>query len=149
MSIDPVNTRIAARMAALGLSQSELARRLGTGQSTVQGWVEAGKLPGTRYLADLPAALECSGHWLLTGEGPIEPPGQTPTLAEMEKTIRAEAVQRIVSAVVAAAYQAGDQLLGLRAVDPSVGELVERIGAALATTPPAKPRVRGAGAKAG
>lgn len=79
-SRDPVARRVALALEASGLSQSALAEALGTAQSTVQNWVAQGKPPGGAHLAKIPGLLNVSGHWLLTGKGPMGAPGATPDL---------------------------------------------------------------------
>lgn len=58
--------RIEQRMLALNFSQSELARRMETRQSTVKGWLE-GSIPRARTLRELAKVLGVSDTWLLTG----------------------------------------------------------------------------------
>jgi transcriptional regulator with XRE-family HTH domain len=60
-------------------TQAAFARMLGTTQQTVQGWLrEEGRLsvPDGESLLALATAFRLSGHWLLTGEGPQEAPGE-------------------------------------------------------------------------
>lgn len=78
-----VNRRIQKRMQVLGLRQQDVAQRIGATQSTVSAQLDPA---GSRWmngdkLVRLPHALECSGHWLLTGEGPEIPPEGGPTHA--------------------------------------------------------------------
>lgn len=68
--------RVQRRMDALGLSQSDVARKLGVDQSSVNRWLtplRGYSLPEGLAMIDLPPVLECSYRWLLTGEGPMTP----------------------------------------------------------------------------
>lgn len=62
-----------------GATQEEIAEALGTGQGTISGW-KRGRVPDAQSLARIAKVYERSGHWLLTGEPPIEPPGVRPDL---------------------------------------------------------------------
>ena len=42
-----------------GLTQAQLAERIGCPQSSVSRWEQSGKAPGTRYLVKIAEALEC------------------------------------------------------------------------------------------
>lgn len=57
-----------------GLDPAGLTRELGFPQGTVWGWLKEGTVPNGKALLRLPAALRVNGHWLLTGEGAVEPP---------------------------------------------------------------------------
>ena len=52
------------------MSQADLARGLGIGVATVSEWFTRGRVPNGDVMLRLPSALQVSGHWLLTGEGP-------------------------------------------------------------------------------
>lgn len=96
MSIDPLVAAFCARLEALrvkrGLTQKAVADLLETGQGTVQPWFKGEKLPSAEMMLRLPAALGVSGHYLLTGEMPIEPPGE---VAESDHVSRVEATAAI------------------------------------------------------
>lgn len=68
-----IGKRIATRRAAMGWSQSELARRAGVKQQTIHQ-IEGGTIQTTRALADIAKALEVSRDWLETGANPPDPP---------------------------------------------------------------------------
>ena len=53
-----------------GMSQTELARRLGVRVATVNEWLNRGTMPSGAIMLHLPRVLSVDGHWLLTGEGP-------------------------------------------------------------------------------
>lgn len=55
-----------------GMSQADLARELGVGVATVSEWFTRGRVPNGDVMLRLPHALGVNGHWLLTGEGPLE-----------------------------------------------------------------------------
>ena len=53
-------------MAARGVSQAELSRRVGADRSTISALLQAGtRLPTAQLAADCAAALEVSCDWLL------------------------------------------------------------------------------------
>lgn len=54
------------------MSQADLARELGVGVATVSEWFTRGRVPNGDVMLRLPAVLSVNGHWLLTGDGPIE-----------------------------------------------------------------------------
>lgn len=56
----PFGEWVEDRYLALGLTQRELADAVGVGQSTVSGWVSAGKLPRARARRELAKALRVS-----------------------------------------------------------------------------------------
>lgn len=56
-----------------GRTQAWLAEELGVRGGTVTDWVQDRALPSGDYMVRLPELLNCSGHWLLTGEGPMRP----------------------------------------------------------------------------
>jgi transcriptional regulator with XRE-family HTH domain len=62
-----------------GMSQADLARGLGIGVATVSEWFTRGRVPNGDVMLRLPAALQVSGHWLLTGEGPRDLDGRRGT----------------------------------------------------------------------
>ena len=105
------------------MSQSELAKRLGTKQSTVHGWVKQGVPPTADLLAKVPAALGINGHWLLTGEGKMDPPAVALDL-EAERA----------AAVAAFAAKLGEALAGtIREVTASASGHITIGGSATAT----------------
>lgn len=48
-----------------GISQSELARRIGSKQSSVSCWLKTGAIPPVPIVADICRTLEISADWLL------------------------------------------------------------------------------------
>lgn len=73
-----VKRRILAYLDERGINQVELGRLMGKGQTSVQPWVTGKSAPSADSLVKLCSALGISGHWLLTGEGPVEAPGTEP-----------------------------------------------------------------------
>lgn len=68
--------RLAAARDAAGMSQNDLARRLGVKTVTLRGWEEDQSEPRANRLSMLSGLLGVSLPWLLTGEGEgVEPPG--------------------------------------------------------------------------
>ncbi len=61
--------RVAWAREALGLTQSDLARRLGVKLKTLEGWESDTAEPRANRLQMLAGLLNVSISWLLTGEG--------------------------------------------------------------------------------
>lgn len=69
--------RVAAGREAIGLTQSDLARRLGVKLKTVRAWEEDLTEPRANKLQMLSGVLGVSLMWLLNGEGEgLEPPDE-------------------------------------------------------------------------
>ena len=66
--------RVAAARDAAGLSQKELARRLGVRLSTVRGWEDDRSEPRANRLSMMAGLLNVSMMWLINGEGAGLPP---------------------------------------------------------------------------
>lgn len=84
--------RIRLRFEQLGITKNELARRIGAAGPTVIEWFTQGALPDGEKLARLPEALEVNGHWLLTGDGPMLPPGAGSGASDQAFRLGAQAV---------------------------------------------------------
>lgn len=75
--------RLTAARDAQGLSQAQLARRLGVKLKTVQGWENDSSEPRANKLQMVAGLLNVSIRWLLTGEGDGVPePASSEELAE-------------------------------------------------------------------
>ncbi|WP_371170789.1 helix-turn-helix domain-containing protein [Aliiroseovarius sp. 2305UL8-7] len=61
--------RLAGAREAVGMSQTELARRLGVKVKTLRGWEEDLNEPRANKLQMLSGLLNVSLRWLLSGEG--------------------------------------------------------------------------------
>jgi transcriptional regulator with XRE-family HTH domain len=69
--------RVAGAREALGLSQADLARRLGVKLRTVRGWEDDLSEPRANKLQMLAGLLNVSIMWLLNGEGDgLDAPGE-------------------------------------------------------------------------
>ncbi|MBC7143106.1 MAG: helix-turn-helix transcriptional regulator [Rhodobacteraceae bacterium] len=74
--------RLAGAREAMGLSQKELAQRLGVRTKVIQGWEEDLKEPRANRLQMLAGMLNVSLMWLLTGEGDgIDAPDARPAMS--------------------------------------------------------------------
>ncbi|MCU9847623.1 helix-turn-helix domain-containing protein [Defluviimonas sp. WL0024] len=83
--------RLAAAREASGLSQADLAQRLGVKTRVIEHWEADAKEPRANRLQMLAGMLGVSLMWLLTGEGDgIEGPGETDTEAAQVKGVLAE-----------------------------------------------------------
>ena len=90
--------RLAAAREALGMSEKDLARRLGIALKTLQSWEADTSEPRANKLQMLAGLLNVSIKWLLTGEGEgVAAPGEAVTtdvaalLAELRQ-LRGEAM---------------------------------------------------------
>jgi transcriptional regulator with XRE-family HTH domain len=79
-----VSERIRLSMDLSGLTQSELAKKLGISQAAVSGWLRGSKTPTSDNVEALAGVLNSSPQWLLYGEGP----GPTPDLAAARDAYR-------------------------------------------------------------
>lgn len=61
--------RVAGARETAGMSQGELARRLGVKKSTLVGWEDDTSEPRANRLSMMAGILNVSIKWLLTGEG--------------------------------------------------------------------------------
>ncbi len=93
--------RLTAAREAAGLSQTDLANRIGVRTKTVQAWEFDMTEPRANRLQMLAGMLSVSLKWLLTGEGDgIAPPDSAPAVAaetaallDEMRVLRAEAGQ--------------------------------------------------------
>lgn len=86
--------RVAGARDAAGMTQAQLARRLGVKKSTVRGWEEDLSEPRANKLSMMAGLLNVSIMWLLTGEGdgmtgPDEVPSERDSLAQVLSELRA------------------------------------------------------------
>ncbi|MBO9449975.1 helix-turn-helix transcriptional regulator [Tropicibacter sp. R16_0] len=70
--------RVAGAREAAGMTQAQLARRLGVKKATVSGWEQDLSEPRANKLSMMAGLLNVSIMWLLTGEGDgmAEPAGE-------------------------------------------------------------------------
>ncbi len=95
--------RIAGARQALGLSQAELAGRLGIKLKTLEGWEHDLSEPRANRLSMLAGLLNVSITWLLTGEGEgLDAPDMatsiSPDMADMLMEMREMKSQMLRSA---------------------------------------------------
>lgn len=79
--------RVAGAREQAGMTQEQLARRLGVKLKTVQGWENDAVEPRANKLQMMAGMLNVSIVWLLTGEGdgPDGPPPERPASAETRR----------------------------------------------------------------
>ncbi|MEY8837895.1 multiprotein-bridging factor 1 family protein [Cribrihabitans sp. XS_ASV171] len=83
--------RVAGAREAAGMTQAQMARRLGVKKSTVVGWEDDVSEPRANKLSMMAGLLNVSIMWLLTGEGAgAEPPDseEAPDLAVVVAELR-------------------------------------------------------------
>jgi len=85
-TMDTIAKRLKIRRKALKLSQVQLAKKAGVGQSAI-GNIEAGTRSSPRNLLGLARALGVTPEWLADGKEPMIPAGDTqsseqPTIAD-------------------------------------------------------------------
>ena len=95
--------RVAAARETLGLSQSDLARKLGVKLKTVQGWEDDLSEPRANKLSMMAGMLNVSFRWLLSGEGdgpgaPDEAEALSPDMSVILTEIRDLRTQMTASA---------------------------------------------------
>ncbi len=79
--------RLAGAREAAGLSQEQLAKRLGVRLTSIQPWEDDASGPRANRLQMMAGMLNVSIRWLLTGEGEgVEGPGQPGTLTDDAQT---------------------------------------------------------------
>lgn len=133
------------------ISGNELARRLETSQSTVQGWTAGRSHPGGEYLVQLPGILRVSGHWLLTEEGPIEPPGEETTGPYAQAKREADMVvrERLVRALETITQELREEQAAATSPAPAMARVIQEAGdvvrddQARRRSQPSKPAGRG------
>ena len=76
-----IGERVREAMEVAGLSQSELARRIGKKQQAIQQ-ILSGTTQRSRYLPEIARETRCSLDWLLTGVGPKRLYGPEAEIAE-------------------------------------------------------------------
>lgn len=90
--------RVAAAREQAGMTQAQLAKRLGLRQTTLRGWEDDVSEPRANRLSMLAGVLNVSMRWLINGEGPgiLSPqdaePGSEDTAAIMAelRSLRAD-----------------------------------------------------------
>lgn len=75
--------RLAGAREAAGLTQEQLAKRLGVRVATINAWEEDAKEPRANRLQMMAGMLNVSIRWLLTGEGEgLDAPSSPGTLSD-------------------------------------------------------------------
>ncbi|HBZ43373.1 MAG TPA: transcriptional regulator [Maritimibacter sp.] len=80
--------RLAAARDAVGLSQKELAKRIGVKTKTLAAWENDITEPRANRLQLMSGLLNVSLGWLLTGEGDgVEPPAEDTSMADAQALV--------------------------------------------------------------
>ena len=86
--------RIAAARDAIGMTEKDLARRLGVTPKTLQSWEADTAEPRANKVQMLAGLLNVSIKWLLTGEGEgVAPPDEGATASRTRDELLAEVRQ--------------------------------------------------------
>ena len=84
--------RLAGAREAAGMTQSQLARRLGVKKATIAAWENDLSEPRANKLQMLSGVLDVSIPWLLTGDGagvdPVSDAAETPEVSELMSELR-------------------------------------------------------------
>ena len=87
--------RLQLAMKNAGISQADLARKLGTAWSTVARW-QAGSMPRFKTLLEIASALGVASRWLESGEGEMTLPAPEAILAGFPDKARPIVMQMLV-----------------------------------------------------
>ena len=86
--------RISAARDAIGMTEKDLARRLGVTPKTLQSWESDTAEPRANKLQMLAGLLNVSIKWLLTGEGEgVAPPDEGAAVSRTREELLAEVRQ--------------------------------------------------------
>ena len=84
--------RVAAARESRQMTQKALAKRLGVGLKTIEGWENDLSEPRANKLQMLSGVLDVSIPWLLTGDGagvdPLSETAETPEVSELMSELR-------------------------------------------------------------
>ena len=72
-TVPPITTRIFTLLQEKKMTQSELAKMIGTRQSTISGWRQNKNEPEAELLEPIAKALNVSLDWLITGKELLVP----------------------------------------------------------------------------
>lgn len=107
--------RVAAAREAAGMTQTQLARRLGVRIATLRGWEDDLSEPRANRLSMMAGLLNVSMMWLINGEGHgIDAPGDTPALPPSAQEVLTE-LRDLRADMIARAEQLGRLEKKLRA----------------------------------
>lgn len=99
--------RLNARAGALGLSQADIAQKLGAKAPRVNNWFQGKNFPRSRERVELVRILRCTSDWLFNGEGDPEPASEVPLQEDsriLKIAVRAVPLISWVHAGAAASY---------------------------------------------
>ena len=81
--------RVAGARDAMGMTQTQLARRLGVKKATVIGWEQDVSEPRANKLSMMAGLLNVSIKWLLTGEGEgVDTPEEEDAPADLRDAVQ-------------------------------------------------------------
>lgn len=66
--MDSFGGRVKARIYELGVTQREIAVRMGIAENTLVNYIKGRRLPDVSILRNMAQALECTADWLIFGE---------------------------------------------------------------------------------
>jgi transcriptional regulator with XRE-family HTH domain len=107
--------RVAAAREAAGMTQAQLARRLGVRAATMRAWENDLSEPRANRLSTMAGLLNVSMMWLMNGQGEgLEAPGDTTALAPSSLELLTE-LREMRTDMIARAEQLGRLEKKLRA----------------------------------
>lgn len=92
--VENLGARLRAIRFRLDISQGELAMKISSSATAIGQYEKSEKVPGGKVLAGY-VSLGFNGHWILTGEGPME------TVGELQDDFLAEIIAEVEKALVA------------------------------------------------
>ncbi|MDF8362173.1 LexA family transcriptional regulator [Achromobacter anxifer] len=130
--MSPLKDRLAQARTESGLSQAQLAKAVGAGQSTIAS-IESGRNKGSSLFLDLARALNVNVEWLMDGSGPKrgagdgEPAKKRPRSADWpfssipEDEVRALGITQLSALEGAIALAIAQLKLGINVSSPVAG----------------------------
>ncbi len=127
--MNPLKDRLAQARTESGLSQAQLAKAVGAGQSTIAS-IESGRNKGSSLFLDLARALDVNVEWLMDGTGPKRgagdgepnkrrpPPSDWPFPSIPETEVRALGLTQLSALEGAIALAIAQLKLGINVAKP-------------------------------
>lgn len=138
LSREEINRRILQVVREKGMSQADCVRATGATSPTVSDWFNKGAVPDASTLGMLARAAHVNCHWLITGQGPRQAPGEGDTATDRAFALGARAaiteMKRLQSTLEEVFF--GERATSLDEAALAAMQVIERTG----DRPPRKPR---------